>query len=140
MKFNFSNSLLKSTITVLFISTVRALLFKLIGFSFIVTFFLFFIFQYIIFSFIANMVNNFFAQKTKQLELQELEKLSTLLECAYCAKTNVMTFLPDQNEKTEFICGSCKNKNSVNIQFVVARVTDFVSSNNITNISLTDEK
>lgn len=116
------------------------LLFKLMGFSFYISFFLFFIFQYVLFSVIANIVNNYYIQKTKQMELQELEKLSTLLECAYCTKLNIMTFLPDQNEKLEFTCNSCKNKNSVKMQFIVARVTDFVNTNSITNIPLTKEK
>jgi hypothetical protein len=136
MKIKISFELIRSTIIVLSISTVGALLFKLIGFSFTISFLLFFIFQYVLFSFIANIVNNFFIQKTKQKELDQLEKLSTLLECAYCGKQNIMTFFPDQTERSEFSCSSCKKKNAVNIQFVVARVTEFIDSNDPTGISL----
>ena len=62
-----------------------------------------------------------------QKELDALEPLSTILDCAYCSKSNVMIFLPDQNERAEFVCTSCEKKNLVNIQFVVARITEPVN-------------
>jgi hypothetical protein len=49
-----------------------------------------------------------------------------------------MTFLPDQNERIEFECVSCKKTNIVNIQFVVARTTEPVSVTSATNIPLID--
>ena len=88
---------------------------------------LFFSLQYVIFSFIASIFRNYFFQKTLQKELDALEPLSTILECAYCKTTNVMTFLPDQNERAEFTCSSCNRRNLVNIQFVVARITEPVN-------------
>jgi hypothetical protein len=51
-----------------------------------------------------------------------------------------MTFLPDENEKVEFDCASCKKKNSVNIQFVVARVTEPLNIPSVTGVPLVDDK
>ena len=45
-----------------------------------------------------------------------------------------MTFLPDQNERAEFICNSCNKTNLVNIQFVVARITEPVNMPSVTGI------
>ncbi len=67
-----------------------------------------------------------------------MEPLSTILECAYCNTKNLMTFLPDQNERIEFECVSCKKTNIVNIQFVVARTTEPVNVTSATNIPLID--
>ena len=95
---------------------------------------------YSIFCFFVNLIQSYFTEKTKQKELDTLEPLSTILECAYCNSKNIMTFLPDENERIEFECVSCKKKNLVNIQFVVARITDTVTINTGTNIPLIDEK
>lgn len=130
---------IKSTSIVLFISCLGALSFHLIGYSFLISFLLFFVFQYIIFSFLGNIINNFFVQKTKQKELDILEPLSTILECAYCNTRNVMTFLPDQNERLEFECLNCKKNNSVNIQFIVARTTEPIQNQIPSKTDLKDE-
>jgi len=130
---------IKSTVIVLFISCLGALSFHLAGYSFFISFLLFFVFQYIIFSFLGNLINNFFIQKTKQKELDVLEPLSTILECAYCNTKNVMTFLPDQNERLQFECSSCKKTNSVNIQFVVARTTEPIQTQTPIKVDLKDE-
>jgi transcription elongation factor Elf1 len=130
-----------STLKVLLLSSIGALCLWFFGFGFIPSFCLVFVFQYILFSFIGNMVNNYYVQKTKQKELEALEPLSTILECAYCNNKNLMTFLPDQNERMEFACSSCNKKNVVNIQFVVARTTEPVTVSSATNIPLiNDEK
>jgi hypothetical protein len=134
------NTVIKSTGIVLFVSLLGGFSFYLLGYSFWSTFILFFIFQYILFSFIGNLVNNYFAQKTKQKELELLEPLSTLLECAYCNKPNIMTFLPNDNEVLEMECAACKKKNSVRIQFVVARLTEPVNIPNVTGIPLVENK
>jgi transcription elongation factor Elf1 len=89
---------------------------------------------------LANIINNYFIEKTKQKQLEKLEPLSTILECAYCNSKNIMTFLPDENEKVEFDCASCKKKNSVNIQFVVARVTEPLNIPSVTGVPLVDDK
>ena len=53
----------------------------------------------------------------------------------------MMVFIPDENERVEFECSSCKNKNLVNIQFMVARITEPVTVPNVTGIPLIqDEK
>jgi transcription elongation factor Elf1 len=130
-----------STLKVLMLSTIGALCLWFFGFDFIPSFCLVFVFQYILFSFIGNIINNYYIQKTKQKELEALEPLSTILECAYCNTKNLMTFLPDQNERMEFGCSSCNKKNVVNIQFVVARTTEPVTVSSATNIPLiNDEK
>ena len=133
-------SLIKSTSIVLFVSLLGGFSFYIIGYNFWSAFILFFIFQYILFSFIGNIINSYFLQKTKQQELEKLEPLSTLLECAYCGKPNIMTFLPNDNEMLEMDCGSCKKKNSVRIQFVVARLTEPVNVPSVTGIPLVENK
>ena len=138
-KFKIPLDIIKSTLTVTFISAIGALAAFLLNLNYIAAFLLLFVFQYIIFSFIGDLINNFFVQKTKQKELDALEPLSTILECAYCNSKNLLVFLPDQNERIEFECNSCKKKNLVNIQFVVARITEPVIINSATNIPLINE-
>lgn len=81
--------------------------------------------QYFVFSVIGGSIDNYFIQQTKQKELDKLENLSTILECASCKHPNICTFIPDQNERFEFKCDSCDSKNVVSINFSVARVTEF---------------
>jgi transcription elongation factor Elf1 len=114
----------KSTLIVSLVSLVASLGVKSIGGNFWATFCLFFTIQYILFSFVATIIKNYFNQKTLQKELDSLEPLSTILLCSYCNTANVMTFIPDQNERAEFVCTSCQKKNVVTMQFVVARVTE----------------
>jgi predicted neutral ceramidase superfamily lipid hydrolase len=127
---------IKSTLIVIAISAIGALGAYVIKYNFIATFLLLFVLQYILFSFIGNIITSFFIEKTKQKELDKLEPLSTILECAYCNSKNLMTFFPDENERIEFECASCKNKNLVNIQFIVARITEPVILDSTTNIPL----
>lgn len=134
------NNIIKSTGIVVFVSLLGGLSFYLIGYNFWPAFILFFIFQYILFSFIGNIINSYFLQKTKQKELETLEPLSTLLECAYCNKPNIMTFFPNDNEMLEMECASCKKKNSIRIQFVVARLTEPLNVPNVTGIPLIENK
>lgn len=131
----------KSTLIVLVISTLGAFGFYLFNLNFWAAFFILFCLQYIAFALIADLVKSFFSEKTKQLELEKLEPLSTILECAFCNTKNMMVFIPDENERVEFECSSCKNKNLVNIQFMVARITEPVTVPNVTGIPLIqDEK
>lgn len=139
-KLKIPTNLIKSTGIVLFVSLLGGFSFYLIGYNFWPTFILFFVFQYIIFSFFGNIINSYFLQKTKQKELEALEPLSTLLECAYCNKPNIMTFYPTDNEMLELECASCKKKNSVRIQFVVARLTEPLTVPSVTGIPLVDNK
>lgn len=127
-KFKIPWNFIKSTIIVLSISTLASFSVYSFGGKFWATFIFFFCIQYILFSFFANLFKNYLIQKTLQKQLDTLEPLSTILECAYCGESNVMTFLPDQTERSEFICTSCEKKNFVNIQFVVARITEPVNA------------
>ena len=132
---------LKSTITVITISAIGALGAYIFNINYWATFCLLFVFQYIIFSFVGNTIKNYLAEQTRQKELDSLEPLSTILECAYCKSKNLMIFTPHQEERIEFECSSCKNKNLVNINFIVARVTDTINMANVTGIPLlSDEK
>jgi hypothetical protein len=123
-----TSSFIKSTLIVLFISSVIGLTSKLAGNSFLVAFTLSVCLQYILFTFLAYVINSYFAQKTKLKELDKLEQLSSILLCAFCQKPNVITFIPDQNERIEFLCDHCSGKNVVTMNFTVARVTDPIIS------------
>lgn len=133
---------IKSTSIVLFLSALGALGANMIHLNWIATFILLFVFQFILFSFIGNMITVYFTEKTKQKQLDVLEPLSTILECAYCSFSNLMTFFPNKNERKEFECEKCKKKNLVNINFSVARTTEHVNVPNLTGIPLmeADEK
>lgn len=119
--------IIKSTTIVLFISLLIALGVYNIGGNFLTSFILAFSCQYILFSFVANVINSYLTQQRLLKELDTLEPLSTILECSYCNQQNVMTFLPDDSETPEFTCNKCNKKNSVRIQFVVARQTEVLN-------------
>jgi hypothetical protein len=123
----FLNSFIKSTCIVLFISTLIGLASIALNGSFLAIFILSVCIQYILFSFVASIINNYFIQQAKIKELDKLEPLSTLLQCSYCQRKNIITFLPDQTERVEFECDSCKKKNLVTIGFTVAQITEPVS-------------
>lgn len=127
---------LKSTAIVLSISFLGSLGVKIFGGSFWASFLLFFSIQYVLFSFVATLIKNYYVQKTYQKQLDILEPLSTILECASCRTNNIMTFLPDQNERAEFVCSSCERKNVVNIQFLVAQITEPVLTTSATGVPL----
>lgn len=118
---------LKSTTTVCILSSLFGLGFVLANKSFWPAFILAAAVQYILFSVIAGTIKNYFIQQTRQKELDKLAPLSTLLECAVCKTPNISTFVPDQNERFEFECDNCKSRNVVNINFVVAKVTEFTT-------------
>ena len=119
--------IIKSTFIVTLISGLGALAAYIFNVNFIAAFLTLFVIQYILFSFIGDIIKGFYSEKTKQLELEKLEPLSTILECAYCNTKNMMVFVPDENERIEFDCSSCQKRNLVNIHFVVARVTEPVT-------------
>jgi transcription elongation factor Elf1 len=129
----------KKIIKPLFINIIISALFGIVsilnGYSFFYTFGIAFLSQYVLYSFISTLIVNFYREKTKQLELQKLENLSTILECAYCNAKNILTFIPDQNEKLEFVCNSCEKTNNVIMQFTVIRQNDSVPIQSL----LTDE-
>jgi transcription elongation factor Elf1 len=129
----------KSTLTVMILSALGALGAYMFHLNFIAAFLILFVIQYILFSFFANIVNTFFREKTKQKMLDSLEPLSTILECAYCNFKNIVTFYPNDNERIEMECESCKKKNLISMQFVVARITEPVNVET-TTLPLIDEK
>ena len=117
----------KSTSIVCVLSSLFGIGFVLLGKSFWPAFILSAGIQYILFSLVASVVKNYFDHQTRQKELDKLTPLSTILECAACESPNVCTFVPDQNERFEFICRKCEAPNVVNINFVVAKVTEFTT-------------
>jgi hypothetical protein len=118
-------SFLKSTSTVLGLSSLIGLACVLADKPFWPAFILSCAVQYIVFSVVAGTINNYLAYQIRQKELDKLVPLSTILECAACSAPNINTFVPDQNERFEFICQRCESKNVVNINFTVAKVTEF---------------
>lgn len=118
---------LKSTLTVCILSILISTGLNIVGINFISAFLLSTAIQYILFVFVGGIVNNFLTHKTKQLELEKLEQLSTILQCSSCNKNNLITFIPDDNERVEFKCQSCTKINVVSINFTVAGITDLVS-------------
>lgn len=116
---------LKSTGTVCLLSSLIGLGFVLADKPFLPSFILAFASQYILFTVIAGTITNYFRFQTRQKELDKLVPLSTILECAACSAQNITTFIPDQNERFEFSCQNCQSRNVVNINFVVAKVTEF---------------
>lgn len=128
MKLNYSLiQFFKSTATVFTISGIVGLSFFLSGKSFWPIFLISAGIQYVLFSFVGNLITNYLDYQTKIKELDKIEPLSTILECAVCKTPNVITFVADQNERFEFICEkeNCASKNVVSINFSVARVTEF---------------
>jgi hypothetical protein len=124
-------NLIKSSLLVLSISSIAGCASYLFIGNFWFTFSFFVLLQYILYSFALNILSNYFKEKTIQKELDKLENLSTILDCAYCSTANVMTFIPDQHEKIQFKCSSCNNNNSVVIQFIVARTTEPLEINSL---------
>jgi hypothetical protein len=134
------NPKIQKFITSTFIVTVISVLGGITGYllnsNFWAFFILFFILQYVIFFVTSTIIESFFVEKTKQKELDKLENLSTILNCAYCNQANLMTFLPENNNRIEFTCESCKKKNLVTMQFVVARLTEPVVIPKVSGIPL----
>ena len=125
---------IKSTSIVFGISSLGAFGGFLFGYSFLGIFFLFTCLQYILFFSISKITDVYIVEKTKQKELDKLETLSTLLNCSYCAKPNIMTFKPNSNDRVEFTCEHCKKDNLVTMQFVVARITEPVNVPKVTGL------
>jgi hypothetical protein len=128
-------NLIRSISINLIVSALFGLANVLFGGNFLYVFAFAFLIQYVLYSVIATIIINYYREKTKQIELNKLENLSTILECAYCKQKNLLTFIPEQNERTEFICTSCNKENAVIINFTVARITDSLPINSL----LTDE-
>lgn len=131
-----NKDLVKSTAITILVSCIGGLGGYILNIGFIPTFLLLFVFQYILFFALSTLVVSYFKEKTKQKELDKLESLSTILNCAYCNQSNIMTFIPNDNSKLEFTCESCKKQNSVTMNFVVARLTEPINIPKVSGIPL----
>jgi len=126
-------SFMTSTFFVVLTSSIVGLGVWMLNGNFIASIILSIVIQYVMFSFIGNIINNYFREITRQKELEKLEQLSSILECAYCKKHNVITFIPDDNERVEFVCTSCNKKNLVTINFTVSRITEPIMNTNLSS-------
>ena len=72
-----------STFFVVLTSSIVGLGVWMLNGNFIASIILSIIIQYVMFSFIGNIINNYFREITRQKELEKLEQLSSILECAY---------------------------------------------------------
>jgi hypothetical protein len=120
------NNILKFLISNVLISTLFGIISVFSGGQFLYVFLFTFLIIYILYSVVAKIIISFFKEKTRQMELDKLENLSTILECAYCSEKNILTFIPDQNEKLEFTCSSCNKLNSVIMQFTVIKQNETI--------------
>lgn len=127
---------IKSTLIVLSVSIFGSIGGFLFGFNFFGIFFILLTLQYILFYMISYIAKITLIEKTKQKELEKLENLSTILNCAYCNNQNIVTFNPDNNARMEFKCDHCSKTNLVTMQFVVARLTEPVKIPTVTGIPL----
>lgn len=118
---------IKSTATTVFISALCGTSAYLFGSSFWAAFALATAIQYIAGYIIATYVFSSYKNSVYMAELDKLEKLSTILNCAYCDHQNVFTFLPD--EVPDLKCEQCQNVNSVKLHFTVARTASTISTN-----------
>ena len=125
---------LKPVSLLLAISFLGSFGFFLLGFNFWAVFVLFIVFQFVLFSFIGNIFTHYITEERRKKELDKLESLSTILQCAYCHKKNLMVFNPDDVERIEFECDHCKKTNLVTMQFVVAQISQPLEIPKVTGI------
>ena len=125
---------LKPVSLLLAISFLGSFGFFLLGFNFWAVFVLFIVFQFVLFSFIGNVFTHYITEERRKKELDKLESLSTILQCAYCHKKNLMVFNPDDVERIEFECDHCKKTNLVTMQFVVAQISQPLEIPKVTGI------
>lgn len=116
--------IIKSFGILISISFIGSVGFYIIGYNVFGSFILLTTFQIILFSFFGSIIKTNNNKKVRELELKKLENLSTILECSYCNKKNLMIFVPDDTERIEFVCEHCKKKNLVNIQFIVSQISE----------------
>lgn len=121
---NNTKSIITSTFILIGISLLGGIAGFLAGKSFAITFLCLFVAQFILFTFIGNIIKNFNFKQLLEKQLEKLEGMSTILECSYCKKQNLMIFNTDDTERIEFVCEHCKRKNLVNIQFIVSQISE----------------
>ena len=120
------SSFAKSFITINTVSFLSGSAAFLIERSFWAYYILSFVLQIIIGYVIATYTYSHYKSTAYMAELEVLEKLSTLLNCAYCNQPNVITFLPDNIPDLK--CDQCGSISSVKLHFTVARTTTAISN------------
>ena len=124
--------ILKSILTSSVISTVCSLAaYVLWNKNIYASFTLCFILQFAVYSFINEFLIKSKILKIQELELSKIEQLSTVLSCPVCMSKNIVTFIPDDNSKFEFVCENvdCRARNSVYMNFTVAHITEPTNNN-----------
>lgn len=119
------NEALKSLLAVACISTLCGSAGYLLDKSFFGIFIAVTAIQFIIGYIITTLTAYDFKKTAYLAELDKLEKLSTILNCAYCNEPNLVTFLPDT--PPELVCEKCKQTSSVKLHFSVSRQTTIPS-------------
>ena len=77
--------------------------------------------QFIVGYIVTTLTAYDFKKSAYLAELDKLEKLSTILNCAFCNEPSLVTFLPDV--APELVCEKCKHTSNVRLHFSVARQT-----------------
>ena len=113
--------IVKSLLIVVVVSSLCGLAGYFLNSSFVGVFLTVTIIQYVLGYLISAYASYDFKKSAYLAELDKLEKLSTILNCAYCSTPNLVTFLPDS--APELVCEKCKNTSSVKLHFSVARIT-----------------
>lgn len=121
-----ARSIIKSLVTTVVISTLCGLGSHLFNHSFWAAFALATAIQYVVGYVVATYMYGSYKSSIYMAELDKLEKLSTILNCAYCDHQNVFTFLPE--EVPDLKCEKCQNINSVKLHFTVARTTSSITT------------
>lgn len=127
-------SFARSIVTVSFVSALFGVAAYLCNKPFWVTFLLSFAAQIVTGYALATYTYSNYKKTVYLAELDKLEKLSTILNCAYCNEPAVITFLPDQ--VPTLVCDKCQNSNSVKLQFTVARTTTITPTQNSISTAL----
>jgi len=113
--------LLKSYFTITFVSSLFGLAAYLFDRSFWAAFCLCTALQFVTGYIMSVITVNDYKTKALQMELEKLEKLSAIINCAFCNTPTVITFLPE--EVPAIKCDKCQNISNVKLHFTVSRST-----------------
>lgn len=116
-----TKNIIKSILTTAFVSSLTGIVSVLVGKTFWVAFCMMTILQIVFGYALATYTFYNYKKDVYLAELDKIEKLSTILNCAYCNEPALVTFLPDQTPELQ--CEKCKNNSSVKLHFTVARQT-----------------
>lgn len=121
----FKNAL-KSILMTCFIASLCGLSGLIFGKSFLAIFCIAIVIQIMLGYALSTLTFYNYKKSVYLAELEKIEKLSTLLNCAYCNETCLVTFLPEV--APELKCAKCNNTSSVKLHFTVARQTNIVTA------------